>query len=84
MALDWSQLCILHARQSYILQYGKISPYRLQIMQELKPTNKVKRYDLCYKFLGKLADDDTVMNKLVFSGEVTFHLSELTPMDFFM
>jgi hypothetical protein len=25
MALDWSQLCILPARQSYIRQYGKMT-----------------------------------------------------------
>jgi hypothetical protein len=31
-----------------------------------------------------LADDDTVMNKLVFSDEATFQLCDLTTMDFFL
>jgi hypothetical protein len=37
-----------------------------------------------YDFLGKLADDDTIMNKMVFSDEATFHLSDVTPMDFLL
>jgi hypothetical protein len=45
--------------------------------------DKVKRYDFCCNFLGKLADDDKIMNRLVFSDEATFHLSDLTQMDFF-
>jgi hypothetical protein len=51
LALHWSQLCILPARQSYIRQYDNIGPHRLQILQELKPTDKVKRFDLCCNFL---------------------------------
>jgi hypothetical protein len=35
----------------------------------------MKRCDLCCNFLEKLADDDTTMNKLVFSDEATFRLS---------
>jgi hypothetical protein len=34
--------------------------------------------------VGKLADDDTIMNKLVCSDEATFHLSDLTSMDYFL
>jgi ABC-type thiamine transport system substrate-binding protein len=41
-------------------------------------------YDFFYNFLGKLADDDTIMNKLVFNDEATFRLSDLTPIDFFL
>jgi hypothetical protein len=44
----------------------------------------VKRYDLCCNFLAKLADDDTIMNKLVFSDEATFRLSDLKPVDFIL
>jgi hypothetical protein len=84
LALGWSQLCILPARQSYIRQYGKIGPYRLQILQQLKPTDKVNRYDFCCNFQGKLTDDDTIMNKVVSSDEETFRLSDLTPMYFFL
>jgi hypothetical protein len=51
-----------------------LRPYRLQILQQLKPTDKVKRYDFCCKFLGNPANDDTIMNKLIFSHEATFHL----------
>jgi hypothetical protein len=81
LALDLSQLCILPARQSYIRQYGKIRPYRLQILQQLKPTDEVKRYDFCCNFLGKLADDGP---KLVFNDEAAFHLSDLRLVDFFL
>jgi hypothetical protein len=62
---DWMKLCILPTRQSYICQYGKTGPYRLQILQQLKPLNKVKQYDFCCNFLRKLADDDTITNKVV-------------------
>jgi hypothetical protein len=34
--------------------------------------------------LPGLADDDTIMNKLVFSDEATFQLPDLTTMDFFL
>jgi hypothetical protein len=81
LALDLSQLCILPARQSYIRQYGKIRPYRLQILQQLKPTDEVKRHDFCCNFLGNLADDDT---KVVLSDEAACYLSGLRPMDFFL
>jgi hypothetical protein len=84
LALDWSLLCILPARQSYTHQYDKIGPHRLQILQQLKPKDKVKWYDFCCSFLGKLSDDDTIINKLVFSDEATFHLSDLASMDFFL
>jgi hypothetical protein len=49
--------------------------YRSQILQQLKPTDKVRRYDFCCNFLGKLANDDTIVNKLVFGDKATFHLS---------
>jgi hypothetical protein len=52
----------------------RLRPYQLQILQQLKPTDKVKRYDFCCSFLRKLADDDTIMNKLAFSDEATFRL----------
>jgi hypothetical protein len=32
----------------------------------------------------KLDDDDKIMNKLVFSHEAMFRLSDLTPMDLFL
>jgi hypothetical protein len=53
-------------------------------MQQLKPMDRVKRYNFRCNFLGKLADDDdTIINRLVFSDEATFHLSDLTQVDFF-
>jgi hypothetical protein len=52
-----------------------LRPYRSQILQQLKPTDKVKWYDFCCNFLGKLADGDTIINKLVFSDEATFRVS---------
>jgi hypothetical protein len=71
-------------RYAELHSYGKIGPYRLQILQQLKHTDKVKRYDFCCNFLGNLADGDTIMNKLVFGDEVTFLLSDLTSIGFFL
>jgi hypothetical protein len=31
-----------------------------------------------------MADDDTIMNRLVLNDEATFHLADLTLMDFFL
>jgi hypothetical protein len=45
--------------------------------------DKVKRHDFCCNFLGKLAYDDTIMNK-VFGDEAMFHMLDLTSMDFFL
>jgi hypothetical protein len=36
--------------------------------------DNVKQYNFCCNFQGKLGADDTIRNKLVFSGEMTFHL----------
>jgi hypothetical protein len=41
-----------------------LRPCRLQILRQIKPTDKLKQ--LSWK---KLADNDTIMNKLVFSDE---------------
>jgi hypothetical protein len=49
-----------------------VRPYRLQILKQLKLTDKIKRYDFCCNFLEKLSDDDTIMKKLIFRDEVTF------------
>jgi hypothetical protein len=49
MALDWSQLCILTARQSYIRQHGKMAPRQdkvLSVLDSAKPhfLNEVRSY----------------------------------------
>jgi hypothetical protein len=84
MALDLSQLCILSARQSYIRQYGKMASIPITILQQVKPTDKVQRFDFCCNFLERLDDDDKIMNKLVFNDEAMFRLSDLTQMDVFL
>ena len=50
--------------------------YGLQILQQLKPTDKVRRYELLLKFPGKVGDDYKITSKLVVRDEAMYHLSE--------
>jgi hypothetical protein len=50
--------------------------YQLQILQQLKPTDKVRKCELLLKLPGKLEDDYKIMGKLVVSEEAIYHLSE--------
>jgi hypothetical protein len=47
-----------------------LRPYGLQILQQLKPADKVKRCDFCCNFLGN-PSDHTIMNKLVFGDDLS-------------
>ena len=51
-----------------------MTPYRLQLVPQLKDTDKPARHEFCTDMLEKL-EDDGFDDRLVFSDEVTFHLS---------
>lgn len=49
-------------------------PYRLQLVQALKPDDKEKRLEFCGYVLQKM-EDHAFLQSVIFSDEATFHLS---------
>jgi len=49
-------------------------PYRLQLVQALRPNDKRKRVEFCDRMLQN-TEDDIFLPRLIFSDEATFHLS---------
>ena len=49
-------------------------PYKLQLLQHLKDTNKPDRKDFCTPMQG-LLEEDGFDDHLMFSDEATFHLT---------
>jgi hypothetical protein len=51
-----------------------MKPYKLQLLQQLKPNDKQRRYEFCVKVQQWIEEDDEdFVNRIVFSDEVTFH-----------
>jgi hypothetical protein len=48
--------------------------YKLQLLQALKPDDKVKRYGFCVQMQGDVEDDEFA-TRLIFSDETVFLLS---------
>jgi hypothetical protein len=53
----------------------QFKPYRLQLVQALRPKDKRKRVEFCNRMLQNM-EDDTFLPLLIFSDEATFHPSE--------
>ena len=51
-----------------------MTPYKLQLVQQLKDTDKPARRDFCIVMQEKLKDDG-FDDRLVFSDEATFHVN---------
>ena len=51
----------------------QLRPYRLQLLQALKPTDHGLRANFTTEVL--FHDDDDILDHIVFSDESTFHLS---------
>ncbi|PNF19518.1 hypothetical protein B7P43_G02327 [Cryptotermes secundus] len=51
-----------------------LKPYRLQLVQALTNDDKRKRMEYCDLML-EMMEDETFISRLIFSDEVTFHLS---------
>lgn len=49
-------------------------PYRLQLVQALKPNDKVKRIEFCDDMLHMM-EDNGFLQRIVYSDEATFHVS---------
>lgn len=58
-----------------LVQDLKCHPYKLQIVQELKPNDHVMRQQFCECMLQKINEDEEFTNKLWMSDEAHFHLS---------
>jgi hypothetical protein len=50
-------------------------PYKLKLLQELKPNDRPHRRDFCTDMLNCLKEYNLFLDKIVFSEEATFHLS---------
>jgi hypothetical protein len=50
-------------------------PYKFQLLQELKPNDRLHRRDFCTDMLNHFEDDNLFLDKSVFSDEATFHFS---------
>lgn len=53
----------------------KLFPYKLQLVQALKPDDKTKRMAFAEDILDRIADDPTFLQHVLFSDEATFHVS---------
>ena len=51
-----------------------MTPYKLQLVQHLKETDKPLRRDFCIAMQQKMEDDE-FDDRLVFSDEATFHVN---------
>jgi hypothetical protein len=50
-------------------------PYKFQLLQELRPSDRPHWTDFCTDMLNRLEENNLFLNKIVFSDEDTFHLS---------
>ncbi|KAJ4437124.1 hypothetical protein ANN_17259 [Periplaneta americana] len=53
----------------------RFHPYRLQLLQALKPEDKVLRRNFCIKMQTLIENGDEFIRCMAFSGEATFYLS---------
>ena len=53
----------------------KMKPYKLQLLQHLKRTDKTKRATFCMDMQENIDNEDGFLEKVIFSDEATFHLS---------
>lgn len=51
-----------------------MKPYKLQLLQALKPTDKLKRLEFSI-FMQEAMQDENFASRLVFSDEATFHVN---------
>ena len=53
----------------------QMKPYKLQLLQHLRKTDKTKRATFCMEMQEKIDNEDDFLEKVIFSDEATFHLS---------
>jgi hypothetical protein len=52
----------------------KFHPYKIQVVQELKPSDYVARQQFCEKIIEKINDDPNFVNNFFMSDEAHFHI----------
>lgn len=50
-----------------------MKPYKLQLVQQLKPNDKERRFEFCVNVQRWMEEDDDIVNRIIFSDEATFH-----------
>jgi hypothetical protein len=52
-----------------------MSPYKLQLVQALKPKDLAVRYEFCREILARIENDNDLPARFIFSDEATFHIN---------
>ena len=52
-----------------------LKPYKLQLLHEIKPIDKPKRFNFAVDMLDKIDRDPTFLQNIIFSDECTFRVS---------
>ena len=55
----------------------KLYPYKIQLVQALKPTDYAKREEFALTVLGRMEGDPNYLERIFFTDEATFHVSGL-------
>ena len=53
----------------------KMKPFMFSVHQELKPDDKLARLNFCLSLQEKMAQNDDITSRLIFSDEACFHIS---------
>ena len=59
-----------------ILRIRHLKPYRFTIMQHITDADKIIRWDFCAEMLGRIEENETLLNHIIFSDESTFHSTD--------
>jgi hypothetical protein len=51
-----------------------MKPYKLQLVQALKPEDLAVRYEFCREILARIENDNDLPARFIFSDEATFHI----------
>lgn len=49
--------------------------YKIQLLQELKPTDNEKRFEFATTILDKISANESFLNDVIFTDEATFHIN---------
>ncbi|GBM38535.1 hypothetical protein AVEN_110205-1 [Araneus ventricosus] len=53
----------------------RLHAYKIQLMNEIKPEDKLKRVEFATFMMLKIDDDESFLNRILFTDEATFHIS---------
>ncbi|KAJ4449822.1 hypothetical protein ANN_01228 [Periplaneta americana] len=52
-----------------------LKPYRFTMVQHIADEDKMGRRDFCVEMLGRIEENETLLNHVIFSDESTFHVT---------